>query len=314
VKLSDKIKIEFFSNKLSEDSVFQATNHQVVCCFVNDDLNGNVIRKLSSLQVGLVALRCAGFDRVDLKMASTLDIPVLRVPAYSPYAVAEHAIALLMTMNRKVHRSYDRTRDGNFSLEGLQGFDMHGKTVGIVGTGKIGQIFGDIVLGFGCEVICFDIYPNAEFAKKKGVKYVELEEVWKRSDIISFHAPLTKETTHILNAKSLAQTKKGVVIINTSRGPLVDTAALVDALLSGQVGAAGLDVYELEREYFFEDHSATHIADPILAHLLSFNNVIVTGHQAFLTVEATRNIANTTLKNILDWKDGKVDKHPNRVQ
>jgi D-lactate dehydrogenase len=314
MNLTDKIKIEYIPNKLGEDSTLLAANSQVVCCFVNDDVNGNVVRKLSSLKVGLIAMRSAGFYRVDLKLSSTLNIPVMRVPAYSPYAVAEHAVALLMALNRKIHLSYDRTRDGNFSLEGLHGFDIHGKTVGVVGTGKIGQVFTDIVLGFGCDVICYDIYPNSEFSKKKGVKYVELEEIWKRSDIISLHAPLTKETTHILNISSFGQMKKGVVILNTSRGGLVDTKALLDALLSGQVAAAGLDVYEGERDYFFEDNSSKHIKDPVLAHLLSFNNVIVTGHQAFLTVEATRNIACTTLKNILDWREGKLDKHPNLVQ
>lgn len=293
-------KIKYYDAKLDEDTVMLAKGFDVVCAFVNDTVNEAVINQLHDLGVGLVALRCAGYNNVDFKTAFG-KVHVVRVPAYSPYAVAEHAVALMFSVNRKIHRAYTRTRDNNFNISGLTGFDFFGKTVGVVGTGKIGRIFIDICKGLNMNVLAYDLYP----AEIEGVTYVDLETLYKESDVISLHCPLTKETHHLINEKAISQMKEGVVIINTSRGGLVDTESLIEGLKSRKIGSAGLDVYEEESEYFFEDMSADIIDDDLLARLLSFNNVLVTSHQAFLTEEALHNIAETTLENIKAFSEDK---------
>ena len=265
--------------------------------FVNDTVNKNVIDSLCEKGVKIVALRCAGFNNVDMKYAFG-KIHVLRVPAYSPYAVAEHTMAMLLTSIRRIHKAYIRTRDFNFSLNGMTGFDLHGKTVGVIGTGKIGRVFIDICLGFGMKVLAYDKFPSKELMEKEGVSYVELEELFKESDIISLHCPLTEETNHIIDEASLSKCKNGVVILNTSRGALVDAEALLSGIKSRKVGAACLDVYEEESDLFFEDFSGHILEDDTLARLISMPNVIVSSHQAFLTEEALSNIAETTCKNI----------------
>lgn len=310
----DWLHIKYVPQRLSAETAYSAAGCQVVSCFVNDNLDGSVIKILSELGVKTIAMRCAGFDRVDLKMAEALGITVTRVPAYSPYAVAEHAIALLLTLNRKTHKAYNRTREGNFSLDGLLGFDLYGKTAGVIGTGKIGQCLVNILLGFGCKVLAYDVFVNKELASK--VTYTTLDDLYANSDFISLHAPLTPETTHMINAESLKKMKKDVYIVNTSRGGLIDTPALVKAIENDQVGGVALDVYEQERDYFFQDKSVEdkEIEDETLRKLLSLKNVVVTGHQAFFTAEAINNIAKTTLTNIQVWKDGKKGRdHPNAV-
>ena len=289
----ENISIRFFENKLNEDTVSMAACCDAVCAFVNDTINGKVIEKLSSYGVGVIAMRCAGYNNVDLKAAAGR-IKVLRVPAYSPYAVAEHAMGLILTLNRKLHRAYIRTRDHNFSLEGLTGFDLRGKTVGIIGTGKIGRCFADICKGFGMEIIGFDPYESSEFCGK----YVSLDGLLEKSDIISLHCPLTKENHHLINRETISKMKDGAYIINTSRGLLIDTAALTEGLKSGKIGAAGLDVYEEETTLFFEDYSDEIIPDDTLSTIISMPNVIVTSHQAFLTREALDGIAGTTMENL----------------
>lgn len=289
----EDISIRFFENKLNADTVSMAACCDGVCVFVNDTLDRTVIEKLAEYGVGIIALRCAGYNNVDLKAASGR-VRVVRVPAYSPYAVAEHAAGLLLILNRKLHRAYIRTRDHNFSLEGLIGFDMHGKTVGIIGTGKIGRCFADICSGFGMNILGFDPYESLEF---KG-KYVALEELLQKSDIISLHCPLTKENHHLINESTINQMKNGAYIINTSRGQLIDTQSLTAGLKSGKIGAAGLDVYEEETELFFEDFSEEIIPDDTLSTIISMPNVIVTSHQAFLTREALDGIAGTTMENL----------------
>ncbi len=296
----DNINIRFFENKLNCDTVSMAACCDAVCAFVNDNINSAVIEKLESFGVGIIALRCAGYNNVDLKFAEGR-IKVVRVPAYSPYAVAEHTAGLILTLNRKLHRSYIRTRDHNFSLEGLTGFDLKNKTVGIIGTGKIGQAFEEICRGFGMNILGYDPHPNQSF---KG-EYVTLEKLLKQSDIISLHCPLTKENKHIINQQSISFMKKGVYIINTSRGQLIDTKALISGLKDGKIGAAGLDVYEEETAVFFEDFSDEIVPDDNLSRLISMPNVIVTSHQAFLTREALDAIAQTTLKNLSDFFSGK---------
>ena len=288
-----KYEITYFEAKLSEDTVKLAEGYDVVCVFVNDTVSKKVIDGLISGGVKLIALRCAGYNNVDIEHAFG-KIHIVRVPAYSPYAVAEHAMALLLTSVRRIHKAYDRTRDFNFSLSGLTGFDLHGKTVGVVGTGKIGRIFIDICRGFGMNVIAYDKFP----AKDSGIEYVELDELWNRSDIISFHCPLTDENKHMVNAESIAMMKKGVIIINTSRGALIDSAALLAGIKDRKIGGACLDVYEEESDVFFHDFSGHIVDDDTLARLISMPNVIVTSHQAFLTNEALDNIADTTLENI----------------
>lgn len=288
------IKIKYFETKLSEDTVNLAGGYDGVCVFVNDVVNKFVIDKLCEYGVKFIALRCAGYNNVDIQYCYG-KIHVMHVPAYSPYAVAEHAIAMLLTSIRRIHKAYIRTRDFNFSLTGLDGFDLHGKTVGVVGTGKIGQCFINICKGFGMNVLCFDKYPNEGL----GLEYVSLSEIFEKSDIISLHCPLTDETKYMVNKDSIDKMKKGVVIINTSRGALIDTDALIEGIKARKVGAACLDVYEEESDFFFRDFSGHIVEDDTLARLISMPNVIVTSHQAYLTREALNNIAETTVENIL---------------
>jgi len=296
--------IRFFKGHLNPDNVILAKGFDVVCIFVNAVADAQVINELVANGVKLIALRCAGYNNVDL-LAAKNKLKVVRVPAYSPYAVAEHTLALMLTLNRKTHKAYSRTREGNFSLNGLMGFDMHGKTVGIIGTGKIAKILIQTLRAIGMTVLAYDLYPDIEFAKKMEVKYTSLDNLYKNSDIISLHCPLTKETEYIINDDSISKMKEGVMIINTGRGKLIHTHALIKGLKSKKIGSAGLDVYEEESDLFFEDRSNNIMDDDILARLLSFNNVIVTSHQAFFTKEALQNIAETTLQNIQDYVDGK---------
>lgn len=293
------IKFKFYETKLNEDTVALAKGCEAVCVFVNDTVNAAVIDKLEALGVKILALRCAGYNNVDIQYAKG-KLRVVSVPAYSPYAVAEHAMALLLTSIRRVHKAFIRTRDHNFSLNGLTGFDLHGKTVGVVGTGKIGRIFINICRGFGMNVIAYDKFP----AKDSDIEYVELDELFSRSDIISFHCPLTDETYHMIDEKSVEKLKKGVVIINTSRGALIDAEALLEGIKARKIGAACLDVYEEEKNVFFQDFSGHIIADDTLARLISMPNVIVTSHQAFLTEEALSNIAETTVSNLIACHKG----------
>ncbi len=298
------LKIKYFEAKLNEDTVDLASGYDAVCVFVNDTVNAKVIDRLCTLGVRVIALRCAGFNNVDMKYAYG-KIHVLRVPAYSPYAVAEHTMAMLLTSIRRIHKAYIRTRDFNFSLNGMTGFDLHGKTVGVIGTGRIGRVFIDICRGFGMRVLAYDKYPAKDIYNGDTVRYVELDELLSNSDIISLHCPLTDETYHIIDENSLAKCKNGMVLLNTSRGALVDAEALLAAIKSRKVGAACLDVYEEESDLFFEDNSGHILEDDTLARLISMPNVIVSSHQAFLTEEALENIADTTTENIVDFfKDG----------
>ena len=290
---SEEFEITYLDARLSTDTCKLAEGYDAVCVFVNDEVNAEVIDRLAAMGVRLIALRCAGYNNVDIEYAYG-KIHVVRVPAYSPYAVAEHAMALLLTSIRRIHKAYIRTRDFNFSLNGLTGFDLHGKTVGVIGTGKIGRIFIDICRGFGMHVIAYDKFPAAN----SGIEYVGLDELWERSDIISLHCPLTDENRHMIGADTIARMKKGVVIINTSRGALIDSEALLEGIKQRQVGAACLDVYEEEADVFFHDYSGHIVNDDTLARLISMPNVIVTSHQAFLTKEALANIADTTLDNV----------------
>ena len=301
------IRFKFYETKLNEDTAELAKGCEAVCVFVNDTVNAAVIDRLCELGVKTLALRCAGYNNVDIQYAKG-KIKVVSVPAYSPYAVAEHAMALLLTSIRRVHKAYIRTRDHNFSLNGLTGFDLHGKTVGVVGTGKIGRIFINICRGFGMNVIAYDKFP----AKDSDIEYVELDELFSRSDIISFHCPLTDETYHLIDERSVDKLKKGVVIINTSRGALIDAEALLEGIKARKIGAACLDVYEEEADVFFQDFSGHIIADDTLARLISMPNVIVTSHQAFLTEEALSNIAETTVNNIITCHKG--EECPNELR
>jgi D-lactate dehydrogenase len=295
--------IRYFENRLNPETVSLANKCRIVCAFVNDTFSADIISKLKDFGIELIALRCSGYNNVDLK-AAYRTIHVVRVPEYSPHAVAEHAVALVLSLNRKTHKAYYRTRDGNFSIGGLMGFDMVGKTAGIIGAGRIGKIAAKILRGFEMRVLAYDPYPDQEYANMVGVEYVDLENLYVQSDIISLHCPLSRSTYHIINEKSLIKMKDGVMIVNTGRGGLIDTKALIDALKSGKVGAAGLDVYEEESEYFFEDFSTQVLGDDVLARLLTFSNVLITSHQGFFTREALRNIARTTLENIRDFLDG----------
>ena len=298
------IRFRFLETKLNEDTAELARGCDAVCVFVNDTVNAAVIEKLHQCGVRLIALRCAGYNNVDVRAAFG-KIHVVHVPAYSPYAVAEHAIALLLTSVRRIHKAYNRTREFNFSLNGLTGFDFHGKTVGVIGTGKIGRIFIDICRGFGMKVIAYDRFP----APDSGIDYVPPDELFARSDVISLHCPLTDETRHMIDAAAIEKMKKGVVIVNTSRGGLIDTEALLEGIKARKIGAACLDVYEEEADVFFEDRSGHILNDDLLSRLISMPNVIVTSHQAFLTEEALDNIAETTVNNILSYfeKDGICD-------
>ncbi len=295
--------IKYFKGHLNPNNVVLTQGADAVCIFVNDTADAAVIDAMADNGVKLLALRCAGFNNVDLEAAKG-KLPVVRVPAYSPYAVAEYSLALMLSLNRKIHRAYWRTRDGNFSLNGLMGFDMHGKTVGIIGTGKIAKILIRILKGLGMHILAYDVYPDYKFAEEEGITYTTLDELYKSSDIISLHCPLTEQTRYIINDDSIAKMKDGVMIINTGRGQLIHTNALIEGLKEKKISAAGLDVYEEEGDYFYEDKSEI-IDDDVLARLLSFNNVIVTSHQAFFTKEAMHNIAETTLQNIEDFRQNR---------
>lgn len=297
--------LEFFDFMLNESTARLAENCEVVCIFVNDNGSRKVLEKLAALGVKIVALRCAGFNNVDLKAAQELGIQVVRVPAYSPEAVAEHTIGLMMTLNRRIHRAYQRTREANFSLEGLIGFNMHGRTVGVIGTGKIGIAVMRILKGFGMNILAYDPFKNP-VVEDFGGQYVELDELYAKSHVITLHCPATPENYHLLNREAFAKMKDGVMIVNTSRGSLIDTQAAINALKQRKIGALGMDVYENERDLFFEDKSNEVIQDDIFRRLSSCHNVLLTGHQAFLTEEALTNIADVTLSNVHKLKLGKV--------
>lgn len=300
--ISAGVTIKYFEPNLNMDTVSLAEGFDAVCVFVNDVVSADVVQKLYGCGVKAILLRCAGFNNVDIR-ACRGKLRVFRVPAYSPHAVAEHAMALLLTVNRHIHKAYNRTREFNFSLQGLTGFDLYGKTVGIVGTGKIGRVFADICRGFGMNVLAYDKFPDAG----SGLRYVSLEELFEKADILSLHCPLTEETNHLINTDTLARMKEGVVLINTSRGALVDTDDLIAGIKSGKVGAACLDVYEEEGDLFYEDFSSHIVRDDKLVRLIAMPNVIVTSHQAFLTREALDNIAGTTIRNFVRFISGQPD-------
>lgn len=297
------LELHYQSARLTLDTAPLADNFAVVCAFINDELDAPVLERLAAGGTRLIALRSAGYNHVDLATARRLGLAVVRVPAYSPHAVAEHAVALILALNRRLHRAYNRTREGDFTLHGLTGFDLHGKTVGVIGTGQIGEAFARIMAGFGCQLLAYDPTPNPALLAL-GARYLALPELLRQARIISLHCPLTEQTRHLINAQSLAYLQPGAMLINTGRGALVDTPALIDALKSGQLGYLGLDVYEEEAQLFFEDRSDLPLQDDVLARLLTFPNVIVTAHQAFLTREALDAIAATTLDNIVRWAAG----------
>ncbi len=290
-------ELTYFETRLNPASARMAERFDVVCAFVNDDIGAKTVEALAEGGVKMIAMRCAGYNNVDLA-AAWGKMAVVRVPGYSPYAVAEYALAMYMTLNRSLHRAYNRVRENNFSINGLIGSDLRGKTVGIVGTGRIGLVFAEILQGYGVRILAHDMYPNKEAAEKLHIEYVPLDTLYKESDVISLHCPLTRENDHMIDARAIREMKDGVYIVNTSRGKLIDTAALIEGLKSGKVGGACLDVYEEEGDYFFEDRSNGPIIDDVLARLLTFPNVLVTSHQAFFTREAVRNIASVTLENI----------------
>lgn len=297
-------RLRFQPSHLDADTAILAHGFEAVCPFVNDTVDAAVLERLADGGTRLVALRSAGFNHVDLAAAERLGITVVRVPAYSPYAVAEHAVALILALNRRLPRAVARTREGDFSLNGLLGFDLHGKTVGVIGTGIIGSVFAKIMTGFGMRVLAHSLPPYNDELIASGVRYVSLDELLRQADIVSLHCPLLPATHHMINAQTLAQMKHGAMLINTGRGALVDTPALIDALKTGRLGNLGLDVYEEESGLFFEDHSDQPLQDDVLALLLTFPNVIVTSHQAFFTREALAEIAHTTLLNIEAWRQG----------
>ncbi|MCQ6257685.1 2-hydroxyacid dehydrogenase [Pseudomonas sp. Q11] len=297
------LELQFQPARLNLDTVALAEHHEVVCAFINDDLSAPVLERLANGGTRLIALRSAGYNHVDLAAAKRLGLSIVRVPAYSPHAVAEHAVALIMALNRCLHRAYNRTRDGNFSLHGLTGFDLVGKTVGVIGTGQIGATFAQIMAGFGCRLLAYDPAPNPQ-VQALGAHYLPLDDLLAQAQIISLHCPLNDQSRHLINADSLAAMQRGAMLINTGRGGLVDTPALIEALKSGQLGYLGLDVYEEEAQLFFEDRSDLPLQDDVLARLLTFPNVVVTAHQAFLTHEALAAIAATTLDNIGAWAAG----------
>ena len=296
--------IQYLEARLTPATSALAAGAPAVCAFVNDDLHAEVLTALCASGVRLIALRSAGFNHVDLPKAFDLGLTVARVPAYSPHAVAEHTVAMMLSLNRKIHRAHARVREGNFALDGLLGFDMQGRTVGLVGTGKIGTVVARILTGFGCRILAYDVAVNPECADM-GVHYRSLEDLWEQSDIVSLHAPLTGDTRHMVDATAIARMKPGVMIINTSRGALVDTAALIDGLKSGHVGYVGLDVYEEEEQLFFRDLSAQVIQDDVFARLLTFPNVLITAHQAFFTREALHAISGITLENVSAFEKGR---------
>ncbi len=306
-----KHELTFIESYLNYNTATLANGFPAICAFVTDELNANVLTILAKQGTKLIALRSAGFNHVDLTAAKKLGLTVVRVPAYSPYAIAEHTIGLILALNRNIHKSYARVREGNFALDGLLGFDIHGKKVGIIGTGKIGAVVAHIIKGFGCNLLGYDVSPNP-VCIELGMKYVNLPELFSESDIITLHCPLTPETHHLINAKTLEKMKDGVMIINTSRGATIDTKAAISGLKSGKIGYLGLDVYEEETDLFFQDLSSHIIQDDIFMRLLTFPNVLITGHQAFLTKEALENIAKTTLANITDCEFGRT--FPNEVK
>lgn len=296
-------EFEFFEERLNKNTVALAEGADAVCAFVNDTLNAGVLDSLHKLRVRFIALRCAGFNQVDLRHAEALGLKVAHVPAYSPYAVAEFALTLILALNRKIHRAYNRVRDGNFSIEGLEGFDLNGCTVGVIGTGRIGLVFARLMSGFGVNILGYDHFRNPAFPDEGG-QYVDLETLFAESDIISLHCPLTPETFHMINEQTIGRMKEGVMIVNTSRGGLVDASAVIDGLKSGQIGYLGLDVYEQEADVFYENLSETIIGDDVLQLLIGFPNVLITSHQAYFTDNALRNIAETTIRNLTVFEKG----------
>jgi D-lactate dehydrogenase len=305
INKSYNFSLKYYKYHLTPDNVVLTEGYDVVIVFVNDTITAEMIDQMYKNGVKLIALRSAGYNNIDLKAALN-KIRVVRVPAYSPYAVAEHTVALMLTLNRKTHRAYNRTREGNFALSGLMGFDMHGKTAGVIGTGKIGKTLISILNGFGMEVLAYDKFPDRAYEAAGNCKYVDMDELLGRSDIISLNCPLSQETEYMINKESIAKMKDGVMIINTGRGRLIKTSDLIDGLKSEKIGSAGLDVYEEESQCFFEDLSDRIISDDVLARLLSFNNVIITSHQGFFTREALHNIAETTMDNIRKIFDNKI--------
>jgi D-lactate dehydrogenase len=304
----EPIHIKYFDTHLDINTCQLAYGYDAICAFVNDDLSGSVLTELAQLGVKLILMRCAGFNNIDLPVSKQLGLTIMRVPAYSPEAVAEHAIALMMTLNRRMHKAYQRTRDANFSLEGLVGFNMFGKTIGVIGTGKIGIATMRILKGFGCNLLAYDPYPS-EQGIALGAHYASLDELFTQSDVITLHCPLTEENHHLLNQDSFAKMKEGVMIINTSRGALLDAKDSIEALKQGKISGLGLDVYEEEESLFFKDHSSEIITDDVFRRLSSCHNVIFTGHQAFLTKEALTSIAQTTLDNLQCFTAGQCNGH-----
>lgn len=299
-----KHELRFLDAKLDKDTVSLANGYEGVCVFVNDQLDRKVLVALKDLGVMFVALRCAGYNNVDLKAADELGMTVVRVPAYSPHAVAEHTVALILSLNRKIHRAYNRVREGNFSLDGLIGFDLNGRTVGVIGTGRIGEITARILHGFGCRILAHDLFPNPEL--NAFLEYVDLDTLIASSDILTLHCPLTPETHHIIDTSNIAHMKHGVMLVNTSRGALINARAVIAGLKSGKIGSVALDVYEEEADVFFEDLSEQVLQDDVLARLLTFPNVLITSHQAFLTTDALQNIASTTVANISGFEAGNI--------
>ena len=308
-ELNSQLEFEYFDTRLTPQTAFLAKGCQAVCVFVNDQVDKKTLEILASQGVKLVTLRCTGFNNVDLVAAKQLGIKVTRVTYYSPYSVAEFTVGLMLMLNRKLYRAYNRVRDDNFSLDGLLGFDFHGKTVGIVGTGKIGTIVGEIMVGFGCHLLGYDKYENDDFKNLKNSSYVTLPELLNKSDVISLHCPLFPETKYLINPTTIAQMKSGAMLINTSRGALIDTKAAIEGIKAGQIGCLGIDVYEQEDELFFEDLSGTIIQDDVFQLLQSFPNVVITSHQAFFTREALADISNATIQNIMDFIAGKPLEH-----
>lgn len=297
------LSIEYLDPLLNEQTVLLVHDSQAICVFVNDKATRSVIEKLAKAGVKIIALRCAGFNNVDLVAAKENGIKVVRVPAYSPHAVAEHAVAMILTLNRKLHKAYNRVREQNFSLTGLMGFDLYGKTIGVIGTGNIGRVFANIMLGFGCKVIAYDVVQDSSLSKA-GVTYVELDEVFSQSDILSLHCPLNDKTRYLIDTKGLSVMRRGAMLINTSRGGLINTTSVIRALKSGQLGALGIDVYEQEESLFFRDLSGQILEDDIIGRLVSFHNVLITAHQGFFTQEALDQIASTTLDSLKAFSSG----------
>ncbi|MDC8830969.1 2-hydroxyacid dehydrogenase [Alteromonas gilva] len=306
--LSSQVNLTSFETTLNANTAALSQDTDVVCAFVNDQLDAAILEQLKQQGVGHIALRCAGYNNVDIDAAKSLGMAVSRVPAYSPEAVAEHALTLMMTLNRKTHKAYNRVREGNFNLNGLLGFTLHDKKIGVVGTGHIGAALVRLLSGFGCQLYCYDPYPNPEL-ENLGVQYTSLETLFSECHVISLHCPLNEQSYHMINQDSLSAMRDGVMIINTSRGGLIDTGAVINALKTHKIGYLGLDVYEMESELFFRDHSSEIIQDDVFERLQTFHNVLITGHQGFFTVEALTEIAEVTLQNIIHFAQGKADKN-----